>query len=220
MVNVITSGHLAVLYISGATTAMGATEATTPNAGKNVFTIDAPTKRVWDPTYALTPTWSAGPTGTITKNRLTGQLYSTANETTNTVTVTGKYLPMAAMLYAKDFSMSIKSKVVDTTAINCTSPAAYETKQRALSEVTGTLGTFFTPDAAATFGTAITEYFINSLTNATVFALELYVSANYSLRAWVTVDTEAIKASINNVLEETVSFRGVVDADGRVISQL
>jgi hypothetical protein len=220
MVNVITSGHLAVLYISGATTALDATEAMTANAGHTVFTIDDAAKHVWDPTYALTPTWSAGPAGTITKNRLTGQLYSTVDETTHTVTVTGKYLPMAAMLYAKDFSMSTKRKVVDTTAINCTSPPAYETKQGALSEVTGTIGTFFTPDAAATFDPAITEYFIKSLTGATVFALELHVSANYSLRAWVTVDTEAIKASLNNVLEETVSFRGVTDADGRVVSQI
>jgi len=220
MVNTITDGHLAILYISGASTAM-VTEPTTQSGGNKTYTITAAAHRVMDPTATQTLNWSAGPTGTtITKNRLAGAVYSSADEGAHTLTITGSYLPMAAMLYARDFSMSIKPKVVDTTTINCASPPAYETKQRSLSELTGTIGAFFTPEAAATFTPAITEYFYKSLSASTVFALKFYVSANYELLAWVTVDTEAIKATINNVLDETVSFRGVADADGRVVSQL
>ena len=217
MVNVITSGHLATLYISGATTAF-ATEATAASGSHKIYTIVDATKRVWDPTYAVSHSTM---TGTLTTNRLTGVITSTSDNTANEpVTFTGKYLPMAAMLYAKDFSLNIKPKVIDTTSIDCTTPPAYITRQRALSEVTGTIGSFFSPEAAATFSPAITEYFIKQLTASTVFALKLYLSANYSLLAWVTPDTEAIKANLNNVLEETVSFRGVVDADGRVLSQV
>ena len=222
MVNVITEGHLATLYISGAASTIQMGEAMTQSAGHTVYTIAAGTKSVWDPQLAVVRHWAGGvPGGTLTNNRLTGQVYSTVDNTAaEPLTCDIYYLPMAAMLYAKDFSLNIKPKVIDTTSIDCTTPPAYITRQRALSEVTGTIGSFFSPEAAATFSPAITEYFIKQLTASTVFALKLYLSANYSLLAWVTPDTEAIKANLNNVLEETVSFRGVVDADGRVLSQV
>lgn len=218
MVATVTAGHHAVLYVSGATTAFAA-EAMTQSGGHTIFTITDATKSVWDPTYTLTQNWTAGPTGTITVNRLLGRLYSTVDETANEpVTTTGKYLPMAAMLYAKDFSLSIKPRVVDTTAFNLAVP--YESKGQVIRDVSGTIGTFFTPDASATFVPAITEYFLNKLDADAVFALKFYMSANYSLLAWVNVDTQALREAIENYEEETISFRGAPDADGRVVSQL
>lgn len=220
MANTITEGHLAILYISGANaTLTGEPMANLDPATHLIYQITAPTKRVIDPTYAITP--KGGYAGTFTSNRLTGTLtFSTSNAATEPMTMSGKYLPMAAMLYAKDFSLSIKPKLVDTTTIDCTTPPSYVSKKRVISgPFSGTIGNFFTPDDP-TASLAITEYFASHLDADTVFALKFYVSANYELLAWVHVDTEAIKASIGNVLEETVSFSGYPDADNRISSQV
>jgi hypothetical protein len=222
MTATVTEGHYAVLYVSGAAAALSNPEATTGST--YTWQITNAAKRVLDPTYAVTEsktqTYTRSKTpaaGQFTVNRLTGTITYGSSQSAD-VGVSGKYLPMSALLYAKDFTLNVKPKVVDTTAL-CSDVAPYQSKATTIRDINGTIGTFFTPDAAATFDPAITEYFMGSIMNNSTFALKFYMSANYELLAWVKVDTDAIKANVGNLMEETVSFSGLPDAEGRVLSQ-
>jgi hypothetical protein len=213
MAATITAGHHAVVYISGTPTSMS-TEATTKSGSNKIFQITAATKQVLDPNYTQTQNWSAGPTGTITLNRLTGTFTSTADETTHTMTVTGKYLPMTPLLYANDFSLSIKTKATDQTPFN----QPYQSVAKVVRDVTGTIGTFYDPTESAAL--SIAPYFnVEMLADATI-ALQLYVNANLSLLAWALISDEELKAVLDGNLEQTISWEGDADADGHIISRL
>jgi len=95
----------------------------------------------------------------------------------------------------------------------------YVSNGQVLRELTGSIGTFFTPDSAATFAVATVPdppYFLDHLTDDTVFALRFYMTAHWEMLAWVKVDTEKIALSVDNMEEETVSFQGCADNEGRV----
>jgi hypothetical protein len=213
MVPTITAGSHAVLYVSEAEATLTNEPMTNLDPSTHlVYQITDPTKRVISPTYAVTP--KAGYSGTFTVNRLTGTLtFSTSNLSSETMNVSGKYVPMTALAYAHDFSISLKPKAVDATAFNVAMP--YLSKSHVISGMSGTIGSFFDP----TNTTGTPEYFLTKQSADTAFALKFYVSANYSLLAWVRVDTEALKFAIENLVDETVSFSGVPDADNRVLSQ-
>ena len=213
MAPTITAGHHAVVYISGTPTSMS-TEATTKSGSNKIFQITNPVKQVLDPNYTQTQNWSAGPTGTITLNRLTGTFTSTADETTHTMTVSGKYLPMTPLLYANDFSLSIKTKDTDQTPFN----QPYQSVAKVVRDVAGTIGTFYDPTESAAL--SIAPYFnVEMLADATI-AIKLYANANLSLLTWALISDEELKAVLEGNLEQTISWEGDSDADGHIISRL
>jgi hypothetical protein len=223
MTATVTEGHHAVLYVgdTATTTLTNAAMTNLDPATHLVYQLTdgcyskATHNYVLDPTYAITPI--SGYLGTFTSNRLTGTLtMSTSNATKEPFTMSGKARSMTALLYAHDFSMSIKPKVVDTTAFNLAPP--YQSNQRVINQLSGTIGTFFAPDEVA-FTAPITEFFLTELTGDVQFALELYISANWSMFMWVKVDSVALKQVIEGLTDETIAFRGDIDADGRCISQ-
>jgi hypothetical protein len=178
-----------------------------------VFQITAAAKRVLDPTKAITTTG----TGAYTVNRLTGT-FTFADAQTPPITMSGFYLPMAEVIKAKDFTLNIKPKVVDTTAI-C-DVGLFESKTPTIRDLSGTIGGFYTSEGAAVFDPVIPNYYLTNLTSDVVFAIKFYISTHYELLAWVHVDTDAIKAAVGSLLDETVSFSGRPDADGRVLTQV
>jgi hypothetical protein len=215
MAAVITPGHHAVIYVSGADAGTSfTTEATTKDATGKIYTIDAAAKSVWHPTTTITQHWSAGPTGTITVSRLTGQLISTADEAAHTVTVDGKFLEMQPVLYCKDFSMAAGPKLTDITPFN----RNYQSMTRGLSDISGTLSNFYDPVEVAAFTPAIPVYFNTKMLADTTIALKLYVHATLSLLAWAVLDSEDLKAAIDGVLDQTISWSGAKDAEGHVFS--
>jgi hypothetical protein len=209
----VTAGSSCILYVSGASTATSGTEAMTVVTANTVFQITAATKRVLDPTAAITTTG----TGVYTVNRLTGT-FTFADAQTPPITMSGFYLPMAEVLHAKDFTLNIKPKVVDTTAICGTAP--YTSKAPTVRDLTGTIGGFMTGEGAAVFDPVIPTYYLTHLATDAVFALKFKMSAHYELLAWVHVDTDAVKAAVGSLLDETVSFSSKPDADGRVLTQV
>src|SRR5674476_438628 len=108
---VVTPGHHACLYISGAGTDYAA-EALTDVTANTFYRVTAAAHRVMHPTIAVT-TSSADtyvpytpPANKFTVNRLAGTITFGTDQGAGAVTMTGgKWLEMQPMLYAKDFSI-------------------------------------------------------------------------------------------------------------------
>jgi len=214
MVATVTQGRKAVVYVSGTPTTLTTEPTTKIVPTPSVYQITAATKRVLDPNFAQTQNWSLGPTGTITVNRLLGEFISTADETTHTLTITGKYLPMAPLLYCHDFSLSIKPKITDVTPFN----QNFQSIMTDMNDVTGTLSNFYDPTESAAL--TIAPYFNTQfIANATI-AIELYVNANLSLLAWAVISGEDLKAALDGVIDQTISWEGDADNEGRILSRL
>lgn len=210
MAATITAGHHAIIYASG-TAATLTSEPCTNLSIHKVYQITAAAKQVLSPTYAVT----TNGTGNFTVNRLTGTLTFAADQTTNEpINVSGKYLPMGQLLYAKDFSLSIKPKITDITPFgqNC------QTVTRSLNDVNGTIGTFYDPTEVATL--SIAPYWNTEMLADATIAINFYMSANYSLLAWALMDSEELKDAVDGVLEQTISWSGDSDADGHIVSRL
>jgi len=224
---VVTPGHHACLYLSGAGTA-NATEALTNVTGNTEYLITDPTHRVSHPTLAITsgavPYTASYPpaAGSFNVGRLSGRVYFGSDQGAGAKTISHSWLEMQPMLFAKDFSIGVKPKLVDTTVMSCAA-GPYVSNGQVLRELTGSIGSFFTPDSAATFAVATVPdppYFLDHLTDDTVFALRFYMTAHWEMLAWVKVDTEKIALSIDNMEEETVSFQGFADNEGRVVTMI
>jgi hypothetical protein len=223
MVGVITPGHHAIVYVGTPAETTMTTEATTMSGAGKIFQITAPLKRVCAPTATQTQNWGTTPTGPITVNRLTGTWTSAADETTHApLTITGKYIEMAQLLYCNDFTMDIDAKLTDTTPFG----QNFQAVNRGLAEVSGVLGDFFdptqipsgTPPAAFTAG--IANFFeIESVANA-VFAIQFYVHANLSILAWANIEKYDLKAVVDGAQEETIAWNGMRDLEGHVVSRL
>jgi hypothetical protein len=211
MAATITAGHHAIIYASG-TAATLTNEVCTNLSAHKVYQITAASKQVLSPTYAVT----TNGTGAFTVNRLTGTLTFAADQTANEpITLTGKYLPMGQLLYAKDFSLSMKIKAVETTPFG----QNYQSLARGLNDANGTIGTFYDPTEVASLSVA--PYWNTQMLADATIAIKFYVSANYSFLAWAEIDTEELKAAIDGgSVEQTISWSGVADADGHEVSRL
>jgi hypothetical protein len=211
MAATITAGHHAIIYASG-TAATLTSEPCTNLSIHKVYQITAAAKQVLSPTYAVT----TNGTGAFTVNRLTGTLTFATDQTANEpITLTGKYLPMGQLLYAKDFSLSMKIKAVETTPFG----QNYQALARGLNDANGTIGTFYDPTEVASLSVA--PYWNTQMLADATIAIKFYVSANYSFLAWAEIDTEELKAAIDGgSVEQTISWSGVADADGHEVSRL
>jgi hypothetical protein len=197
-------------------------EPTTMSGAGKIFQITAPLKRVCAPVTTQTQNWATAPTGPITVNRLTGTWTSAADETTHIpLTITGKYLEMAQLLYCNEFTMEITPKIVETTPF----AQNFQSVNRGLSEVSGTLGTFFDPAEIPTtappagFTVGVPNYFSAQTIANAVIAVQFYVHANLSILSWANIDKYDLKAAIEGMQEETIAWNGMRDAEGHVVSR-
>ena len=209
MAPTITAGHHAIIYASG-TAATLTNEVCTNLSAHKVYQITAAAKQVLSPTYAV----STNGTGNYTVNRLTGTLTFASDQTVNEqINITGKYLPMGQLLYAKDFSLSIKPKTTETTPFN----QNYQALARGVSDVNGTIGTFYDPTEIASL--SLTPYWTTEMLADAVVAIKFHTPI-YDLLAWAEIDSQELKDAIDGMLEETIGWSGASDADGHVISRL
>ena len=209
MAPTITAGHHAIIYASG-TAATLTNEVCTNLSAHKVYQITAAAKQVLSPTYAV----STNGTGNYTVNRLTGTLTFASDQTGyEQINITGKYLPMGQLLYAKDFSLSIKPKTTETTPFN----QNYQALARGVSDVNGTIGTFYDPTEIASL--SLTPYWTTEMLADAVVAIKFHTPI-YDLLAWAEIDSQELKDAIDGMLEETIGWSGASDADGHVISRL
>ena len=206
MVLTITPGYAAEVLVSG-TSAVLTGQAMTEVVAHTVYQITDATKRVLDPQYAVT---TSG-TGPFTVNRLTGTLTFT-NAQTPPVTVTGEYLPMAQVLYAHDYSISIKPKTNPTTPFF----SQYQALMHGIVDASGTLSSYLDP--AEIVALSLPNYFrTNILADATI-AIKFYMNTGFNLVAWAELDGDAFTQAIDGVVDEAITWSGDADADGRVVA--
>ena len=120
---------------------------------------------------------------------------------------------MGQLLYAKDFSLSIKPKTTETTPFN----QNYQALARGVSDVNGTIGTFYDPTEIASL--SLTPYWTTEMLADAVVAIKFHTPI-YDLLAWAEIDSQELKDAIDGMLEETIGWSGASDADGHVISRL
>jgi len=119
----IIQGHLGAVYIAqyGAGATAFTKEAMTANGAKTVFTIDAAAKRFWDPDTPVTVYYNDIATTTYASVQYPGGIVTWAVTPGNeAVTVSGKYLAVAAMGEVKGFTIETAWEFVDVTVMGDT----------------------------------------------------------------------------------------------------
>lgn len=205
------SGQNVTVKISGAAVAF-AQEATTADASLTVFQISNVSMQVWDRTFAITvesstdggTTWNVDPATDYTLDRLFGKvIYSAAKAAGTQVRVSGQYLPMTAVAEAHSWSDTGSLNTGDVTPFG--SPAK---KFIALeADVSGELADF----------NVIDTFYRDTLAAATAVVLEFDDSVEVA-RYWALLNKDEVKAQVGSPSDGTVSWQGVQDADGRVMS--
>lgn len=202
------AGRRALVKVSG--TAVAFTDEATTNVGGDLKTyqINATAKRVWDRTAAVTVKKNTVVQATTlyTVNRLTGTIvFNNVILITDTVTVSGQYLPMTTAAEAKEYAYNLQAQNQDDTEFSDT----FITRKQGLKTITGSLSKWY-----------VDGTFEGYLNNETPKVLELYSDSSgaFDVKAWVLLSKEGISAVVSGLVEESVDFEGITDIDGRTIS--
>ena len=226
MAPTITAGHHAIVYVTGAATAYTtATGAMTLAGDYKSATITDAAKRIIYPIGAATVeestdaggSWHDYVASAYILNRLTGTVTFPAARTSTylyRIKVDGSWIALGQLLYAKEYALSMKKKLVDVTPFGVNAQVIVG----GLGDANGTLGNFY--GSAEVASLTLPAYFNVKLIAGTVFAIKFYVNANLSYLAWALIDTEEMKPALDGVIEQTVSWSGTPDSDGHVISRL
>lgn len=184
------AGRLAVVKASGTAVAMTA-EATTATGNISYQITDA-TKRVIDRTEAVVVKDGGVVTAeAYTLNRLSGTV-TFATATARTITIDGKYLPMAEVASAHEYSFN---KAVDVLEVT---PFAATHKKRIAGQkfASGTLSQW-----------DINEYFYDALTADEPIVLEFRGTATGEPeRLWAYLESSEMSAAISDPQNEIVTF--------------
>ena len=201
------SGRRAQVKVSGAAVTF-TTEATTTVTANTVYQITDATKRVWDPTAAITvykDAVSQSPT-LYTINRLTGTITFTADQGASVITVSGSYLPLSLAAEAKEYSYDRTAQMLEDNAFGDSDV----TRVMGLQDVSGTIGRWWSVDT----------YFTDALLAGNPVVIEFWSDSTlaFDRRCWALLEKDEMKAAIEGLIEESVTFNGTPDADGRILS--
>jgi hypothetical protein len=193
------------ILVSGAGLAL-TDEATSLITG-TTYQVTNATKRLLDPDAAITVK-DGGVTidpDDYTLDRLFGRVVL-AGAPGGAVTVSGTYLPVAAVATATSFGISRKATNVETTPLGA--PGAAVQRQQVLKDVSGSIGRFDEAD----------DLFVDALIAGGAVCVQLNVSGSPHRRMWALVMTSDIDGEADGLLEEGIEWEGTTDADGRVYS--
>ncbi len=215
-----TAGRVALVKIPGTAVAF-TNEATTGNAGRTIYTITNAVKSVWDPQAAVTvqtspdgTVWTTAGATTYTLNRLAGKItFGTALGAGYFTRVSGSYLPMSIVAGAKSFTYTLSSTVLDATGFDdAYTNGGFPTKADGLNDAQGTLSRWYQ--------NPVDSYFNSALTAATVIVLEFTVNraVAYDCRIWALLNKQQVQAAVAGLVDTTIDWQGVPDADGNVVS--
>ena len=187
------------------------------------YLIDDEDKRVWDNTADIIVYEDGVPTTEdFELNRLTGEIiFEDEDEDRGDITADGEYLPLAIIAGAFEFSYSLSAENVESSAF-C---QEYVSREQTQLDFDASITRFFELD----------NYFTDLIVEdesecGVVFVLEFFVDkeevingdveGDPDLRAWVRLSTDDISATVDGLVEESVSFEGSYDTDGRVADYL
>lgn len=214
------------IYVGGPSTALSTTNGAMTLAGDYLSaTITNALFQVLDPTATIlleesTNTGSSWHTYTATAytlNRLLGKVtFPSARTSTYLYRVSGYYLPLAALLYANSFEFTPTKDLKDITVLN----ESYTESGAVLRDSGGTITDFYDPaqfptSAFYSGSAAITRYFQKVLTGDLPLVIKCKESSAYSLLVWAKIDTDSLALVVDDYENQTVTFVGRLDADGR-----
>lgn len=203
------SGKKAQVKVSGAATAF-TDEATTEVTADTVFQITDTAKRVWDRTATITVKVDTvtQASSLYTLNRLTGTVtFLSAIGAAAVVTVSGSYLPLSTAAEAKSYRYSVNGVVASKAAFG----ASWDTNLAGIKNVAGSLSEWHDP---------ADTYFTDALVAGSPVVIEFWSNSAgaFDAKCWALLDSTGISAVLTGNVEESVSFVGTTDADGRTIS--
>lgn len=180
-------------------------EATTPDAQYKVYQITDPTKQVLDPTAPITVKKNGTTvTSGYTIDRLFGKVkFSSPLQPSDTVTITGQYLPMADAAQAYQFTLTSNVLGEESTVFG----------QKYVSrEVVGR-------DHSVSFTQwlVVDNDWIDKLQADNIVVVEIKMGAGIR-RMWAVIAADEISGQVRSLQSEALQFQGTQDADGRVIS--
>jgi len=188
-------GRLGAVYMAqiGAGTTVMTDEATTANAAKTVFTIDAAAKRFIDPDTAAVVKYNAAPVTSYASIQRPGGIVTWAvTPGTSAVTISGKYLPVAVVGECKSWTLDFSTEFVDVTSFGDT----YRRQVAMITQGTANIEGFY-----------VDETLFNEMisTNPRI-GVDLFVdsTAGYEIRytGFGTLGSTSISASIDGVVEQ------------------
>jgi hypothetical protein len=199
------AGRKCLVKVSGTPLAF-TDEATTANGTYDVYTITNSAKAVWDPTAPITvkkngSTVSSG----YTLDRLFGKVkFTSPLLPTDTVTVSGSYLPMGTLVEAYELSFGMKAENLDVSRFG----DDWVRREQGILDASGRFSQWVLTnnnlfDEFDAGNPIVVEYWIN---NAVHF------------RAWALINAESLSAELRGVQSDEVQWEGTRDNDGRVIS--
>lgn len=208
------AGKKAQVKVTGAGLALTLTPLTELVSG-TTFQVTDPTKRILDRVAQIDVYRDGGLYSTtavagtlINVNRLTGTVtVAPPGGAGHTWLMTSTYLPASLAAEAKQFQYDILAQMLEDNQFG----DADVTRVQGLQDVQGTLGRWYSIDT----------YFTDALLagNPVVIEFSSDSSVAFNRRAWALLNKDSMSAAINGLIEESVSFVGTPDVDGRILSR-
>src|SRR3990167_1578859 len=200
-----TAAFTAVLKRTGTAVSMTG-EACTLSGGDTIATVTDTTKRVLDPTVAITLYDNGTPvadTG-FTVNYLFGTFTKAAGSFTGPMTVDASYLPTFAEAEINSFEVNLQADLLEST----TMAAATTTKARTtgLTSASGTLGGLDTLLTDLDTGGG-TMYAHSDLTAGTRRAVEITFPGGQIFRSFVFYDSAKVAGEIGDLVKDNLSWQ-------------
>ncbi len=193
------------ILVSG--TALTLTNEACSDLGDDVFQITNAAKRLLDPEATITVKDGgvAVDPDDYELDRLFGRV-TFASAPGGAVTISGPYLPVAAVATATSFGISRKATNADKTPLGA--PGRAMQRQQTMKDVSGSIGRFDEAD----------DLFVDALLSGSVIAVQLNVNGAPHRRMWALLDSTDTDGEADGLIEEGIEWSGSADADGRVYS--
>lgn len=199
------AGRLISVKVSGDPVAF-TDEATTTN-DDTVYQITDTALRVWDRAATITVEDGGVAVDPVadpyTVNRLAGKIIFETSDAGRVITVSGDYLPLSTLAEGHSVDFTRMANNGDDSVFGATDVS----RQQIARDWSGTIARFFSVDTylADAFDVGdpvVIEYSPDGGTTPTV-------------RGWALLNKNAFQGDVKSFLEESVSWEGSADADGR-----
>lgn len=204
------SGRSAQVKLSGAGVVSTGEACTDVGGLHTTYQVTNTAHQVLDPQAAVTvkKNGTAQSAALYTLDRLYGRAtFLSPLLGSDTVTMDVTYLPMAVVAACHDFDYTVSGTNADATTFDS---AGWTERVPVMGDVQGTLGRFYQAD----------EIFMTAINSSSGVALvELReASANAGARIWALFSKSEVKASAAALVDESITFEGAADANGRAVS--
>jgi putative alpha-1,2-mannosidase len=177
-------------------TATSFTDTATTNVSTYVWQITDTVKRILDRNTSVTVknNGTTVSSANVTIDYLYGKI-TTSTALTGTVTVSGKYMPLADISLAKEFSVDITNNLVDFTTFELND--GYISRVSNTKDVTVDVTRFYDFDYDM----------IDVLNTGAPIVLELYLSSDFSMKGWFILSSLKKTLNVTTLNEETLNFQ-------------